>query len=280
MREIHIDEIKIKVYDALLQINCVLSPDVSSALIAGVEREESEVGRSIFEDILKNNEIAKDKKVPICQDTGMVTAFVKVGQAVHIVGGNISRAINQAVKEAYNDGYFRKSVVSDPIERKNTQDNTPAVIHYDIVEGEEIEIALTAKGFGSENMSRLKMLKPSEGVEGVVDFITETVALAGPNACPPLFLGIGIGGTMEKCALLSKQALLRYADEPNPNPYYADLEDKLLERLNRLGIGPMGLGGTTSVLGVNIETFPTHIAGLPVAVNICCHVNRHIKVKI
>ncbi|SHE41007.1 fumarate hydratase [Alkalibacter saccharofermentans] len=280
MREIHIDEIKIKVYDALLQINCVLSPDVSSALIAGVEREESEVGRSIFEDILKNNEIAKDKKVPICQDTGMVTAFVKVGQAVHVVGGNISRAINQAVKEAYKDGYFRKSVVSDPIERKNTQDNTPAVIHYDIVEGEGIEIALTAKGFGSENMSRLKMLKPSEGVEGVVEFITETVALAGPNACPPLFLGIGIGGTMEKCALLSKQALLRDADEPNPNQYYADLEDKLLERLNRLGIGPMGLGGTTSVLGVNIETFPTHIAGLPVAVNICCHVNRHIKVKI
>jgi len=280
MKEIHIDKIRETVYDALLQINCELSNDVSEALLEGMKKEESEVGKSIFEDIVKNNNLAKEKQIPICQDTGMVVAFVNLGQDVHVVGGNISWAINQALKDAYKDGYFRKSVVSDPIERKNSMDNAPAVIHYDIVDGDEIEILLTAKGFGSENMSRLKMLKPSEGEKGVVDFVTETVSLAGPNACPPLFIGIGIGGTMEKAALLSKQALLRNANELNTDPYYADLEKKLLDRLNKLGIGPMGLGGRTTVLGVNIMTYPTHIAGLPVAVNICCHVNRHIKVKV
>ncbi|HAE60873.1 MAG TPA: fumarate hydratase [Eubacteriaceae bacterium] len=280
MKEIHIDKIRETVYDALLQINCELSNDVSEALLEGMKKEESEVGKSIFEDIVKNNNLAKEKQIPICQDTGMVVAFVNLGQDVHVVGGNISWAINQALKDAYKDGYFRKSVVSDPIERKNSMDNVPAVIHYDIVDGDEIEILLTAKGFGSENMSRLKMLKPSEGEKGVVDFVTETVSLAGPNACPPLFIGIGIGGTMEKAALLSKQALLRNANELNTDPYYADLEKKLLDRLNKLGIGPMGLGGRTTVLGVNIMTYPTHIAGLPVAVNICCHVNRHIKVKV
>jgi fumarate hydratase subunit alpha len=280
MKEIHIDKIRETVYDALLQINCELSNDVSEALLEGMKKEESEVGKSIFEDIVKNNNLAKEKQIPICQDTGMVVAFVNLGQDVHVVGGNISWAINQALKDAYKDGYFRKSVVSDPIERKNSMDNAPAVIHYDIVDGDGIEIFLTAKGFGSENMSRLKMLKPSEGEKGVVDFVTETVSLAGPNACPPLFIGIGIGGTMEKAALLSKQALLRNANELNTDPYYADLEKKLLDRLNKLGIGPMGLGGRTTVLGVNIMTYPTHIAGLPVAVNICCHVNRHIKVKV
>jgi fumarate hydratase subunit alpha len=280
MKEIHIDKIRQAVYDALLKINCELSNDISEALFEGMQKEESEVGKAIFEDIVKNNKLAKEKQIPICQDTGMVVAFVNLGQDVHVVGGNISRAINQALKDAYRDGYFRKSVVSDPIERKNSMDNAPAVIHYDIVDGDGIEIFLTAKGFGSENMSRLKMLKPSEGEKGVVDFVTETVSLAGPNACPPLFIGIGIGGTMEKAALLSKQALLRNANELNTDPYYADLEKKLLDRLNKLGIGPMGLGGRTTVLGVNIMTYPTHIAGLPVAVNICCHVNRHIKVKV
>lgn len=275
MKVINSHRIKEAIYDALLEINCILSKDVNACINEGLRGEESDIGRDILKDILENNAIAKNKRIPICQDTGMVVIFVDIGQNVRITGESITKVINDGVREAYRDGYFRKSVVSDPIERINTGDNTPAVIYYDINEGDDIKIQLTAKGFGSENMSALKMLKPSDGIEGVIEFVKDTVYNAGPNACPPMFVGVGIGGTMDKCAQLSKKALLRDMDSGNQNPMYSQLESQLLTLLNKAGIGPMGLGGTTTVLGVNIETYPTHIAGLPVAVNICCHVNRH-----
>ncbi|NTW71021.1 MAG: fumarate hydratase [Eubacteriaceae bacterium] len=280
MKVINTDKIKKAIYDAILEINCILSSDVSTCINEGLRVEESDIGRDILEKILENNAIAKSKRIPICQDTGMVVIFAEIGQYVSIEGDSITKVINDAVREAYRDGYFRKSVVSDPIERINTGDNTPAVIYYDIKEGSDIKIQLTAKGFGSENMSALKMLKPSDGIEGVIEFVKDTVYNAGPNACPPMFVGVGIGGTMDKCAQLSKKALLRDMDSANEKLIYSQLESQLMELLNKAGIGPMGLGGTTTVLGVNIETYPTHIAGLPVAVNICCHVNRHKTIVI
>ncbi|MBF7096098.1 fumarate hydratase [Alkalibacter mobilis] len=280
MVRINVEKIKQAVYDSFLEINCKLSQDVTEAICTGFESEESPIGRAIFDDILKNNSIALEKQIPICQDTGMAVVWVKAGQEVALVGGNLNDAINQGVREAYKDGYFRNSIVSDPLNRINTKDNTPAVIHYEIVEGNHVEIIVSAKGFGSENMSSLKMLKPSDGLKGVIDFIVETVTNAGPNACPPFFIGVGIGGTMEKCALMSKQALMRDVSKRNADPFYEKLEKDLIKTLNGLGIGPMGLGGTSTVLGLNIEVFPTHIAGLPVAVNMCCHVNRHAKTVI
>ena len=274
MKTIHTDAVKEQVRKTLLEMNCTLSADVEENISWAIKEEKSPVGIEVLQTIEKNLQIAGEKNLPICQDTGMVVAFVKIGQQLKLDGPFIGRQIEEGVRQAYEEGYFRKSVVSDPLLRKNTKDNTPAVIHYEMVEGEQVEIILTAKGFGSENMSGLKMLKPADGVEGVIEFVLETVEKAGPNACPPLFIGIGIGGTMEKAAILAKKALVREEKE-NGQAYYRKLESELLEKLNRLGIGPMGLGGTQSVLQVGIETYPTHIAGLPVAVNVCCHVNRH-----
>lgn len=253
---------------------CHLEPDVKSRLASALKIEESPVGADILEKIMENAEIADRENMPICQDTGMAVFFVSVGQEVYVEGG-LTEAINQGVKKGYEEGFLRKSVVADPLRRVNTGDNTPAVIHYDIVPGDALSITIAPKGFGSENMSRLAMLKPSDGEEGVKNFIVETVSLAGANPCPPIVVGVGIGGTMELAAKLSKKALTLNLCEKNPDPYYAAMEDELLSRINRLGIGPQGFGGRTTALGVNILTYPTHIAGLPVAVNINCHVTRH-----
>jgi len=256
--------------------NCNLNSDILNAINKGAENETNEIACNILNSIIENAEIAKNKQMPICQDTGMAILFVEVGQDVH-VKGNLTEAINLGVKKGYGEGYLRKSVVKDPIRRGNTGDNTPAIIHYDIVEGDKIKITFMPKGFGSENMSRLKMLKPSDGAEGVIDFVVETVCLGGSNPCPPIVVGVGIGGSMEKAALLSKKALSRPVDSSNEDEYYAGMERLLLEKINLTGVGPQGLGGKTTALGVNIETFPTHIAGLPVAVTISCHVTRHIE---
>ena len=238
--------------------------------------EESPLGRQILGQLQENLQIAGEDMIPICQDTGMAVVFVKVGQEVHITGGGLTDAVNEGVRQGYVDGYLRKSVVKDPIYRENTKDNTPAVIHYDIVPGDKVEIIVAPKGFGSENMSRVFMLKPADGIEGVKEAILTAVKDAGPNACPPMVVGVGIGGTFEKCAFLAKKALTRNLHEKPEKEYVRNLEEEMLEKINRLGIGPGGLGGTKTALAVNIETYPTHIAGLPVAVNICCHVNRHV----
>ena len=279
MREINSDIITEKVAEMCISANCNLNCDILNAIKYGMENEIVDTAADILNSIVKNAEIAEKKQVPICQDTGMAVFFVEVGQEVHI-SGNLTDAINLGVKKGYEEGYLRKSVVKDPIRRGNTGDNTPAIIHYDIVPGDKIKIIFMPKGFGSENMSRLKMLKPSEGAEGVIDFVVETIKLAGSNPCPPIVVGVGIGGSMEKAALLSKRALARTVDSSNQDEYYADMEKLLLEKINLTGIGPQGLGGKTTALGVNIETFPTHIAGLPVAVNISCHVTRHVEVII
>lgn len=275
MRKIKAEEIINNVKEMCIEANLELAPDMKQALISAKEKETSEIGCKILSDLEENLKIAKEDSIPICQDTGMAVVFVEVGQDVK-VKGSLTDAINEGVRQGYMEGYLRKSVVSDPIERVNTNDNTPAVIHYDIVEGDQIKITIAPKGFGSENMSKIVMLKPADGIEGVKEVVLNAVKEAGPNACPPMVVGVGIGGTFEKCAYLAKKALARSIDSKNENEIYADLEEELLEKINKIGIGPGGLGGTQTALGVNVETYPTHIAGLPVAVNICCHVNRHV----
>ena len=260
-----------------IEANHFLSKDMKKALENAYASEKSEVGKKILDSLSKNLEIAGTEMIPICQDTGMTVVFMEIGQNVHFMGGSLEDAINEGIREGYVEGYLRKSVVSDPLERINTNDNTPAVIHYDIVSGEEVKLTVAPKGFGSENMSRIFMLKPADGIEGVKNAILSAVKGAGPNACPPMVVGVGIGGTFEKCAILAKKALTRDIDKYSDIEYIAELEKEMLEKINELNIGPAGLGGTNTVFKVNIETYPTHIAGLPVAVNICCHVNRHCK---
>ncbi len=275
MRTVQVSEITRHIKEMCIETNHFLSDDMKRCMIRAKEQEKSPLGRQILDQLQENLDIAGKDMIPICQDTGMAVIFIKVGQEVHIEGGSLTEAINQGVHEGYVEGFLRKSVVGDPIERINTGDNTPAVIHYEIVEGDTIDITFAPKGFGSENMSRVFMLKPADGIEGVKESILTAVRDAGPNACPPMVVGVGIGGTFEKCAIMAKHALTRNLDEPSPIPYVRELEKEMLEKINRLGIGPGGLGGTVTALAVNIETYPTHIAGLPVAVNICCHVNRH-----
>lgn len=275
MKIINTTTISDNVKDMCIEANYYLSTDMNSALKNAINTEKSELGKKILNQLQENLDIADKEMIPICQDTGMAVFFVELGQDVHIEGGSLTDAINEGVRRGYTDGYLRKSVVGDPIERVNTKDNTPAVIHYDIVPGDELKITIAPKGFGSENMSRIFMLKPADGIEGVKDAILTAVKDAGPNACPPMVVGVGIGGTFEKSALMAKKALTRDFSERPSIPWVKDLEDEMLERINKLGIGPGGLGGTTTALAVNINTYATHIAGLPVAINICCHVNRH-----
>lgn len=277
MRTISADEITKNIKEMCMKVNVCLSDDVKEALLSGKDREESTIGKQILGQLEQNMQIAKEDNIPICQDTGMTVVFLKIGQDVHIEGGYVEDAVNEGIRQGYEEGYLRKSVVSDPIIRENTRDNTPGVIHYEIVPGDKIEITVAPKGFGSENMSRVFMLKPADGIEGVKQAILETVEAAGPNACPPMVIGVGIGGTFEKCALLAKKALTRDLNIRSSIPYVRELEEEMLQKVNNLGIGPGGLGGRITAIGLNIETYPTHIAGLPVAVNICCHVNRHIR---
>lgn len=274
MREIKSSDITKKLKEGLLEIASVLPRDVMDRLVELRDKEKWPLAKETITTIIDNDNLAQRDSVPMCQDTGMVICFVKIGQDVH-VDGSIEDAINQAVREAYTDGYLRKSVVKDPIDRINTKDNTPAIIHYEIVEGDVFEISFAAKGFGSENMSKQKMLKPADGLEGVKKFILETVETAGPNPCPPIVVGVGIGGDFEKSCIMAKKSLMRDIDDYNKDPFYADLEKELLEKINELGIGPQGFGGKTTALRVFINTHPTHIAGLPVAVNIQCHAARH-----
>ena len=276
MRTIHTKEIIRNIKEMCIEANHFLSEDMEEALRAGVQVEASPLGRQILEQLNENLMIAGRDQIPICQDTGMAVVFAEVGQDLRIEGGSLSEAIQEGVRQGYVEGFLRKSVVGDPLIRENTKDNTPAVIHYSIVPGDQVKITMAPKGFGSENMSRVFMLKPADGIEGVKHAILTAVKDAGPNACPPMVVGVGIGGTFEKCALLAKQALTRPVDEHSDIPYVKDLEEEMLSKINQLGIGPGGLGGTTTALAVNINTYPTHIAGLPVAVNICCHVNRHV----
>lgn len=276
MREISCNAIISSIKEMCIQATHYLSDDMKSALYKGVEKEESPLGRQILEQLCENLKIAGEDMIPICQDTGMAVVFVEIGQEVHIVDGGLEDAINEGVRQGYIEGYLRKSVVRDPVERINTNDNTPAIIHYSIVQGDTFKITLAPKGFGSENMSRVVMLKPADGIEGVKKVILETVDLAGPNACPPMVIGVGVGGDFEKCAIMAKHALTRAAGEHSDIPYVRALEEEMLDKVNQLRIGPGGLGGTVTAFAVNIETYPTHIAGLPVAVNICCHVNRHV----
>ena len=275
MREISCNAIISSIKEMCIQATHYLSDDMKSALYKGVEKEESPLGRQILEQLCENLKIAGEDMIPICQDTGMAVVFVEIGQEVHITDGGLEDAINEGVRQGYVEGYLRKSVVSDPIERVNTQDNTPAIIHYSIVPGDRFRITLAPKGFGSENMSAIRMFKPSAGLQGIKDFIIETVETAGPNPCPPMVVGVGIGGTFDKAALLAKKALMRPLDSSNPDPFYADLEKEMLEKVNKLGIGPQGFGGKTTAIGLNIETMATHIAGMPCAININCHVTRH-----
>lgn len=275
MKVIRTDQISSTIKEMCIEANHFLSPDMKEIFEQAVGEERSPLGKQVLNQLQVNLQIAGDDMIPICQDTGMAVVFVKIGQEVHIEGGSLTDAINQGVHDGYVDGYLRKSVVKDPIERENTKDNTPAVIHYEVVEGDQLELTLAPKGFGSENMSRVFMLKPADGLEGVKNAILTTVKDAGPNACPPMVVGVGIGGTFEKCTIMAKHALTRNVKENSPVPYVRDLEKEMLAKINESGIGPGGLGGTVTALAVNIETYPTHIAGLPVAVNICCHVNRH-----
>lgn len=275
MREIDVKKITSTIKEMCIEANHFLSDDMKDALNKSAENEKSPLGKKILCQLQENLEIAGKEMIPICQDTGMAVVFIKIGQEVHFNGGNLEEAINEGVRQGYTEGFLRKSVVSDPIYRENTRDNTPAVIHYEITSGDKVEITFAPKGFGSENMSRVFMLKPSDGIEGVKEAIITAVKDAGPNACPPMVVGVGIGGTFEKCAILSKKALTRNINEKSSIEYVKNLEEEMLEKINDLGIGPGGLGGKTTAYAVNIETFPTHIAGLPVAINICCHVNRH-----
>ena len=275
MRIINSKEIENKVREMCISANCYLNPDIRAAIEKGIETDKSDVGRTVLEKLIQNADIAAAKEVPICQDTGMAVFFIEIGKDVFIEGDTITDAVNKGVARGYTDGYLRKSVVGDPLNRVNTRDNTPAVIYYDFVPGDRIKLTFAPKGFGSENKGALKMLNPSDGIDGVIGFVIDTVKKAGPNPCPPMVVGVGIGGTMDKVCVLAKKALTRDITSHNDNPFYAELEDRLLTELNKLGIGAAGLGGSTTVLGVNIEAYPTHIAGLPVAVNINCHATRH-----
>lgn len=275
MRNVDVSLLTENIKEMCIEANHFLTEDMKAAFTKADETEKSPLGRQIIEQLQQNMQIAAEDMIPICQDTGMAVIFLEIGQDVHLEGGNVEDAVNEGVRQGYVEGYLRKSVVSDPIIRENTKDNTPAVIHYSIVPGDRVKITVAPKGFGSENMSRVFMLKPADGIEGVKNAILTAVKDAGPNACPPMVVGVGIGGTFEKCALLAKKALTRPIDLCSDIPYVRELEEELLTRINKSGIGPGGLGGTTTALAVNINTYPTHIAGLPVAVNICCHVNRH-----
>ena len=276
LRKIHVTEITKHIKEMCIEANHILSKDMDIAMKEALKTEESPLGKKILCQLQDNLKIAKEEMIPICQDTGMAVIFLEVGQEVHFEGGSLEESVNEGVRQGYVEGYLRKSVVGDPLIRENTKDNTPAVIHYKIVEGNQVKIKVAPKGFGSENMSRVFMLKPSDGMEGVKEAILTAVCDAGPNACPPMVVGVGIGGTFEKCALMAKEALTREVGTHSHIPYVREMEEELLLKINHLGIGPGGLGGTTTVLAVNIETYPTHIAGLPVAINICCHVNRHV----
>jgi fumarate hydratase subunit alpha len=277
MREVSVKQITKELKRMCMEANYVLSADVKAKLEAQVAVEASPIGESILKDIVKNANVAATNAVPMCQDTGMAVVFLEIGQDVHLVDGDLKEAVNEGVRQGYGEGFLRKSVVKDPILRGNTGDNTPAIIHVDIVPGDKLKMTLAPKGFGSENMSRSKMLKPSDGMQGVEDFIVETVSLAGPNPCPPIVVGVGVGGTIEKAALMAKHALTKELEDTHPEKHISDLETRALDRINKLGIGPQGLGGTTTALGINIETYPTHIAGLPVVVNINCHAARHVE---
>lgn len=276
MRTIQVEEITHNIKEMCIEANYFLSPDMDSAMKNAVEQEKSPLGCQILASLQENLQIAGKDQIPICQDTGMAVVFLEIGQDVHFEGGSLEAAVHEGVRRGYIEGYLRKSVVGDPLIRENTKDNTPAVIHYSITEGERVSITVAPKGFGSENMSRVFMLKPADGIDGVKNAVLTAVQDAGPNACPPMVVGVGIGGTFEKCAIMAKKALTRPLKERSAIPYVRDMEEELLQRINALGIGPGGLGGTTTALAVNINTYPTHIAGLPVAVNICCHVNRHV----
>ena len=276
MREINVDIITENIKEMCIEANHYLSDDMKKCLDNACEIEDKELGKKVLESLKENLEIAENDMIPICQDTGMAVIFIKIGQEVHFDGGNLEDAINEGVRRGYVEGFLRKSVVNDPIIRENTKDNTPGIIHYKIVEGDQVKIKVAPKGFGSENMSRVFMLKPADGIEGVKEAVLTAVRDAGPNACPPMVVGVGIGGTFEKCALMAKEALTREVGSHSDIPYVAELEKELLEKINKSGIGPGGLGGTTTALAVNVNTYPTHIAGLPVGINICCHVNRHV----
>lgn len=277
MRTIHTDEIIKNISEMCIEANLTLSNDIKKAIHQGKDNERSPLGRQILDQLEENMEIASSEKIPICQDTGMAVVFLNIGQKIHIEGIAIEDAVNEGIRKGYLDGCLRKSVVKDPILRENTNDNTPGIVHYQMVPGSQLEIIVAPKGFGSENMSKIYMLKPADGIEGIKDAIIKTVKDAGPNACPPMVVGVGIGGDFEKCALMAKQALTREIDQHSEIPYVRELEKEMLDKINKLGIGPAGLGGVVTALGVNINTYPTHIAGLPVAVNICCHVARHVK---
>lgn len=277
IREISVKEVTKNIKEMCIEANHFLSEDMECALHQAAEKEKSPLGKQILHQLEENMEIAGKEMIPICQDTGMAVIFLEVGQEVHFVDGNIEEAIHEGVRQGYVEGYLRKSVVKDPLIRENTKDNTPAIIHVSLVPGEKVKITVAPKGFGSENMSRVFMLKPAEGEEGVKNAILQAVKDAGPNACPPMTVGVGIGGTFEKCALMAKHALTRKVGEHAKEPHIAAMEEEMLEKINELGIGPAGLGGSTTAIAVNMETYPTHIAGLPVGINICCHVNRHVS---
>ncbi len=275
IRNINVDEITKNIKEMCIEANHYLSSDMKEAIDKSVVTEKSTLGKKILNQLEENLKIADEETIPICQDTGMAVVFMKIGQDVHFEGGSLEDAINEGVRQGYVEGYLRKSVVKDPLIRENTKDNTPAIIHYEMTTGDKVQITVAPKGFGSENMSRVFMLKPADGIEGVKEAILTAVKDAGPNACPPMVVGVGIGGTFEKCALMAKKALTRNINEHSEIPYVREMEEEVLEKINKTGIGPGGLGGTTTALAVNINTYPTHIAGLPVAINICCHVNRH-----
>lgn len=275
MREIQASMITDTIERLCIEANQVLPDDIKKSIQTCRSCEDGQIASGILDNIIENYEIAENEQVPICQDTGMACVFLEIGQDVHITGGDLSEAVDEGVRRGYTNGYLRKSVVKDPVRRGNTGDNTPAMLYTEIVPGENIKITVGPKGFGSENMSAIRMFKPSAGIEGIKDFILETVETAGPNPCPPMVVGVGIGGTFDKAALLAKKALMRPVDSENEDPYYADLEKEMLEKINQLGIGPQGFGGKTTALGLNIETMPTHIAGMPCAINISCHVTRH-----
>ena len=275
IRNINVDEITKNIKEMCIEANHYLSSDMKEAIDKSVVTEKSTLGKKILNQLEENLKIADEETKPICQDTGMAVVFMKIGQDVHFEGGSLEDAINEGVRQGYVEGYLRKSVVKDPLIRENTKDNTPAIIHYEMTTGDKVQITVAPKGFGSENMSRVFMLKPADGIEGVKEAILTAVKDAGPNACPPMVVGVGIGGTFEKCALMAKKALTRNINEHSEIPYVREMEEEVLEKINKTGIGPGGLGGTTTALAVNINTYPTHIAGLPVAINICCHVNRH-----
>ena len=276
MRTLNVEEISKNIKEMCIEANHFLSKDMDIAMKNAVSTEKSPLGKKILSQLQDNLKIAGKDMIPICQDTGMAVVFLEIGQDVHFEGGNLEDAVKEGIRRGYVDGYLRKSVVKDPILRENTKDNTPGIIHYKIVPGDQVKIKVAPKGFGSENMSRVFMLKPADGIEGVKEAVLTAVKDAGPNACPPMVIGVGIGGTFEKCALMAKEALTREVGSHSDIPYVKELEEELLERINKIGIGPGGLGGSTTALAVNVNTYPTHIAGLPVAVNICCHVNRHV----